>query len=358
MGKLEEKKDLLQHISAMEGDAFTFDEQAILKEYEHQNNNKSNLAIKLLSIFGGILAMLAFLGFFLITGIYDSEMGLLIFGIIFIAAAFFLDKAFNRLVTDTFSISLYIIGLVLFGFGLSEMGIHENSILIIIAVMALGSLFITQSYVLSFISIMVFNGCLISLILFNSYYHLIHLYIAGNTVLLTYVFLNEAKIISWHKIASKLYNPIRIGLIFALLAGLMAIGKRYLIPLSPGDFWLSSIIMILAVLFIVHHIIEINNVTALKSKIFIYSISCLILLLTLYAPAISGALIIILLSFLVNYKTGFVIGIVAFIYFVSQYYYDLSFTLLTKSLILIATGILFLAFYIFITKKISAHEKV
>ncbi|MBK7222727.1 MAG: hypothetical protein IPH94_15875 [Saprospiraceae bacterium] len=34
-----------------------------------------------------------------------------------------------------------------------------------------------------------------------------------------------------------------------------------------------------------------------------------------------------LLSFRVNYKTGFAIGVISFIYALSQYYYDLHFTL-------------------------------
>src|SRR5690606_13137026 len=86
---------------------------------------------------------------------------------------------------------------------------------------------------------------------------------------------------------------------------------------------------------------------------------CLFTLLpTLYAPSISGALLIVLLSFLVNYRTGFAIGIIALIYFVVQYYYDLNLSLLTKSIILFSSGTVFLVFYFFFTKMTKDNEKI
>src|SRR5690606_41366096 len=56
-----------------------FDEEAIVSAYQKDNGNQS-LSIKILSIFGGILASLAFLGFLFIAGLYNSDVGLLVFG--------------------------------------------------------------------------------------------------------------------------------------------------------------------------------------------------------------------------------------------------------------------------------------
>ena len=90
MDKLTSKKAQLDNIRLSEGVHFECDEKAILEEYNRQGENKSNLAIKVLSIFGGFLATLAFLGFLAIAGLYNSEVGLLIFGIGFIISATFL----------------------------------------------------------------------------------------------------------------------------------------------------------------------------------------------------------------------------------------------------------------------------
>ena len=358
MDKLASKKALLDRVRLSEGTKFECNEKAILNEYQIQGENKSSLAIKVLSIFGGFLATLAFLGFLEITGLYDSEFGLLIFGIGFIISAIWLNKEYDKLIIDTFSISIYVSGFALFAFGLSEMKVDEDITAMLIGIIALSSLFITQNYILSFISVLAISGSFLTLIISNELYGLIHLYIAVCTLLLTYLFLNEAKIISLNRKLSKLYNPIRIGLVISLLFGLVTIGKRHLIPISQNYIWLSSIVMIFVIIYLVYIISKINEIESLKSKILIYSLSSLILISTIFSPAISGAIIIVLLSFLVNYKTGLVIGIISFIYFISQYYYDLNFTLLTKSIILFSSGIVFLLFYLFTTKTLNTNEKI
>jgi hypothetical protein len=358
MDKLTSKKALLDSIRLSEGAKFECDENAIYEEYNTQGENKSSLAIKVLSIFGGFLATLTFLGFLAITGLYNSEFGLLVFGIGFIISAIGLNKAYDKLIIDTFSISIYLIGFALLAFGLSEMNVDENIIAILISLIALSSLIIAQSFILSFISVLAISGSFIFLIISNNLYNLIHLYVAINTLILAYLFLNEAKIISSNKRLTQLYNPIRIGLVISLLFGLFSIGKRHLIPISQSHIWLSSIVMILVIMYLVYSIIKINEIKTVKSKVMIYTLSALILISTIFSPSISGAIVIVLLSFLVNYKTGLAIGIISIIYFVSQYYYDLNFTLLTKSIILFVSGIMFLLLYLFTTKNLNTNEKI
>jgi hypothetical protein len=358
MDKLTRKKALLDSIRLSEGAKFECNEKAIFEEYNTQGENKSSLAIKILSILGGFLATLAFLGFLAITGLYNSERGLLIFGIGFIISAIWLNKAYDKLIIDTFSISLYVIGFALLAFGLSEMNVEENIIAILISLIALSSLIITQNFILSFISVIAISGSFLFLIISNNSYDLIHLYVAINTVILAYLYLNEAKLISSNKKLSQLYNPIRIGMVISLLFGLISIGKRHLIPISQNYIWLSSIVMVLVTMYLVYTIMKINEIITFKSKVMIYTLSALILGSTIFSPSISGAIVIILLSFLVNYKTGLAIGIISIIYFISQYYYDLNFTLLTKSIILLVSGVIFLLFYLFTSKYLSSNEKI
>jgi hypothetical protein len=283
---------------------------------------------------------------------------LLIFGIGFIIIAIWLNKAYDKLIIDTFSISLYVIGFALLAFGLSEMDVNKNIIAILISLIALSSLIITQNFILSFFSVITISGSFLFLIISNDSYDLIHLYVAVNTVILAYLFLNEAKIISSNKRLSQLYNPIRIGIVISLLFGLISIGKRHLIPISQNHIWLSSIVMISVTMYLVYVIIQINEINTVKTKMMIYTLSAILLVSTIFSPSISGAIVIILLSFLVNYKTGLVIGIISIIYFISQYYYDLNFTLLTKSIILFVSGIIFLLFYLLTTKYLSTNEKI
>jgi len=358
MDKLDNKKALLDSIRLLEGANFKCNEEAILKEYQKQEENKSSLAIKVLSIFGGFLGSIAFIGFLAVAGLDRSELGLIIFGIGFIFSAIWLNKKYSMLIIDTFSVSLYLIGFAMLAFGLSQMKVDENIIIVLVSIIAFISLIITQNFILSFISTLIISGSFLTLIITNDLHDLIHFYVAICTLILMYFFLNEAKIISTSEKLSKLYNPVRIALIISLLFGLVAIGKRFLIPISQSFIWLSSIVMIFVIMYLVYTIIKINEVETVNNKLMIYILSALTLISTIFAPSISGAIIIILLSFLVNYKTGLAIGVIAVIYFVSQYYYDLNFTLLTKSIILFVSGVMFLLFYFFTTKKLSKNEKI
>ena len=185
MDKLISKKALLDRVRLLGGTKFEYNEKAILDEYQIQGENKSSLAIKVLSIFGGFLATLAFLGFLAIAGLYESEFGLLIFGIGFIISAIWLNKVYDKLIIDTFSISTYVIGFALLAFGLLELNVDENIVTILISMIAFTSLFITQNYILSFISVLTITGSFLTLIISNDLYNLIHLYIAVNTLILT-----------------------------------------------------------------------------------------------------------------------------------------------------------------------------
>jgi uncharacterized membrane protein len=358
MDKLTSKKELLDVIRLAEGADFICDEQAILEEYNALGENTSSLPIKVLSIFGSFLATLAFLGFLLIAELYDTEIGILLLGIGFLSSSIFLNKRYDKLIIDTFSISLYVTGFALFAFALADMKVDENIIALLNCLIAFSSLIITQNFILPFISILTMSGSIIFLICANDANDLIHLYITAYTVGLAYIFLHEGNIISSSNRLSKLYNPLRIGIIFSLLFGLISIGKRHLIPITQEYIWISSIVIISVILYVVSIIIKMNEISSTKSKVVIYVLSSLTLLLTIFSPSISGAILILLLSFLVNYKSGFVIGIISIIYFISQYYYDLNLTLLTKSLLLCSSGILFLLFYIFIIKNVRADEKI
>ncbi|MGV8946546.1 MAG: DUF4401 domain-containing protein [Lutibacter sp.] len=350
-------KELLDYLQTTEKKSLDFDEDAIVAAYQKNNDNQS-LPIKILSIFGGILASFAFLGFLFIAGLYDTKIGLLMFGILFIAGAIWINKKYDKIIIDTVSVSSFIIGFVLLGLGFSKLKIDENIISIIFIIIAFCSLGIVQNYILSFISVLIINGSILTLIISNNGYNLIHIYVSALALMVTYFFLKEAKIIKASKALSKLYSPIRIGLIFSFLVGLVFLGKKGIIPVSPDYIWFSSIIIIATIVYFVSILFDMLNITSVQQKTIIFTFSILILLPTALSPAISGAILIILLSFWANYKTGLAISIIAFIYFISQYYYDLNFTLLTKSILLFSSGILFVIFYLFTHKKLITNEKV
>jgi hypothetical protein len=334
-----------------------WDEAAILTAYEKLHADRSGIAIKILTVFGGFLASLAFLGFLAIAGL-ESETTMIILGLLFMAGSVWLNIVSDKLITDTTSISLYLIGITLLGIGLSKADVDENFIYLLFMIIAVAGVFLTQNYILSFINVLLFNGSLLALMLEHDSDNLVTIYTSLLAIALTYVYLNEAKLITSGKKVAKLYDPLRIGLIFSLLAGLVFTGVKDLIPISIYFILSSSVVMIALVLFGISKILPVLQITGVSVRVLIYAISLLILIPTSFSPAISGAILILLLGFLVNHKTAFVIGILSIIYFISQYYYDLDLTLLTKSILLFSSGVLFILFYFFTHKKLGSDEKI
>jgi hypothetical protein len=353
----DEIKILQDEFQSKEEIQVEFHEKAIYKAY-HRDEQHQTLAIKILSIVGGFLASLAFLGFLSFFGIFNSELTLVAYGFIFIAASLWVHININQILLDTVSISSYLIGFVLVGMGFAGFDLNESIICLIFITIALFTLSIVQTYLLSFISILIITGSIFALILMNHVEDLIHLFVGILAFLMTYLFLKEAKFITTKTIFSKLYNSLKAALIVSFLAGLFCLGKKGILPLTSEFSWLSSVLIIGIILYLISDLFPLFKITNKNHQIGIYILTTIILIPTAFSPAISGSILLLLLSFKVNYKTGFGLGIIAFLYFLGQFYYDLHFNLLTKSILLFSTGILFIALYLFTYKKLTTHEKV
>lgn len=345
--------EMIDYLRSTDNGNPLFDEDRIIAAYQKQGVPQT-LPVKMMAIFGGLLTSLAFSGFLVITGIYQSVYGLLGFGVTCIIAAIWINNKYNKVILDTLSISSFIIGLILLWFGLDQLGVHENLRYLIYSILSLCSLLSTRGYILNFAAIFIMNGSILALILSTRSYSLMQIYVSSLTVLLYFFLRQEAGIIHMKKTFSAQYTPIRAGLVFSFLSGLVYLGKRGLIPLSMGYTWVTSMLIITAIAFLMSTLLPILKIKRTMHKVCAYTLTIVILLPTVSSPAISGAVLLMLLSFLVNFRTGFVISIIALVYFISQYYYDLNLTLLTKSVLLASSGIGFLLIYFFFLKNIDS----
>lgn len=345
---------ILAYIESSARTGLTFDQSAIKEEYEELDETQPTLAIKILAFAGGLLASLAFVGLLLLE-ISDKKIGMSFFGVIFIASSVVLNKYSNTIFTDTLSISTFISGFLLLGFGLAGLLLDPNTIWLIVLIFALGSQIFTRDYILTFLCVFITSCSIIALILSNNLDYLLIAYASALSILSTYFISKEGRIIASFKSLSTLYNPVRIGLLFSFVSVLVFLGKKGLAQVSAKEVWIASVVFIAAIIYLGTLVLEIFGVKSSKQKLIACFCTGAILSPTLFAPAISGAVLILLLSFYVNHKTGIALGIITVVYFISQYYYDLTFTLLTKSVLLFASGILFLAIYLFIHNKLHKN---
>ncbi|NAY91696.1 DUF4401 domain-containing protein [Muricauda sp. JGD-17] len=255
MGELENNMRLLQKIRSEENDDFKVDEDAVFTEYQKRRDNKANLAIKILSIFGGLLSSLGFLGFLMILGIYNSTTGMFVVGLGFIIGAIMMTNRFEKLIIDTFGVSCYILGFSLFVVALFSFDFREDDVLLMVIVLALITLFLVKNYVLSFISMLTVGVCFILLIISNDVYEVIHVYTVLYAVGLTFFVLEEGSLMAFAPRMLQLYDPLRIGFIFSFLFGLLALGKEGLIPVYNGTLWISSLVIILLTLYMIRSVL-------------------------------------------------------------------------------------------------------
>lgn len=356
MRNKENIKELMNHFRSVNDREICFDEEAIITAYEEKDKNQQSLSIKILSIFGGVMACIAFLGFIFIAQIFDSQTGASILGAACIAGASLISRISGKTIVDTLSVSFFITGFALLGLGLSPEGDIVYPVFIGIA---LCTLFFVHSYILSFISILIINGSIMTFVQVNHLFNLTSAIIVFQAIFITLLFLQEAKIITRHKISSILYDPIRTGMVFSFIFTLAFLGFGSFFHISRYYYdWIPAVVIALAILYVIFHLLKTLRINNTAHKILLYGLTVLFLLPTLLTPTIPGAILIILLSFFVNYKTGFVLAIIALISFIGRFYYDLTFNLLTKSILLFTSGIIFLAIYFFTHKKLTAYEKI
>ncbi|NML24089.1 DUF4401 domain-containing protein [Pseudoflavitalea sp. G-6-1-2] len=352
MRKTAELPQLLETIQQFTGKPLQVKEEALKQAYDKAAANRSGIAIKILVVIGGILSTIAFIGFLLVAGLYESEQGLLVTGVLFLAGALITQAVVDHLFLDTLAVTFYLSGVTLFAFGLGFSARSEDTVCIALIVVGLISMVIAQSYMLAFCAALLILGGSYAIILIHSDGGLMSVY---NTVLIlafTAFVLLEAQIINIHPKVCKIYNPIRIAMLCTLLVTLYMGNERWLAR-NQQYHWMPALAAILCTLSLMPFIWKALNIQNIAIRVAIFLAAALVLAPTFWAPGIAAAVLIVLISFLVNYKTGIVLGSVALIVFVSEYYYHLAINLMTKSLVMMASGVLFLLFYILSRKQLS-----
>ncbi len=356
MNSYRNSREIVTHFVNTGEQALNINEEAVARALSKDKAQQS-IAIKILAVMGGMLASLSFTAFLFLTGIYDSGIALLAFGCLFIGAAITINKNAETIILDTLTISSFVIGLVIFGMGLQKLHLSLSEICIAVILISTFTISVVQNYILAFVAMLIINGSIITFLLTNKYFGQLQFYGMALIITTTYVFLNEAKLITLKAIGS-LYPPLRIALLLSLISILTILGNTKNFSLPITHLWISSLVSIAAVLLLISRIMPLLNIHSQTQRWAVFIPSTVILSFTALSPAISGAMLLVLLTFSVNYKTGFVTSIVSLIYFISQFYYDLNLSLLTKAMLLFSSGILFLAFYFFTHKKLDENENI
>ena len=164
----------IKYFDSMQPEGLNINEAALENAY-NQTSHQQSLAIKILSAVGAILACLAFIGFLFITGLFDSKAVTFILGALCIVVPIVINKVKNYIIIDTISISIYLIGYVLLAFSAELFHFSNQQIPYAFIIIALLSLVLVQSYMMSFLSIFIIT-CSTILICIDHTSHGLHFF--------------------------------------------------------------------------------------------------------------------------------------------------------------------------------------
>lgn len=330
--------------------------------YQHLEENRSNLTIKILSILGVILSVLSFLGALFLLNILNDKLNLIICGSIFLILSLYCIKKYNAIIIDTASIAFYIVGgwMLIYGFDIHDL----NYIFILCFIISLCTLLIVQRYLLSLLNILCIIYSIIALINHNDQNLLfITLINAILIIALIYFLSHEAAVLSKRNLISTIYNPLRLGLILATVVTTAFIILSHYetneqVNNTSFALYILSVLYALATLWVVYKITSKFEIT--KSKVLFPTYALLILMLgsTVINPGIACSILLILICFNYQYRIGLSIGLISLLLSLWHFYYNLTFSLLIKSLILVISGLLFLAIYFVINSNKINNEKI
>lgn len=324
---------------------------------QQPNNSSSNLAVRILSIIGGLLAAFCLILFLVLSGIARSDASFAIIGSCFIAAAIVGNRTINQLFLDTSITAFYVAGCVALGFAMVSSHWEPQLMCVVFMLIATLTFLLSKGVFFPFLAVILFNAAFTWFVMAGVEKLEISQVMVG-MMGICFLALNlfEARIITTHSPMKRLIRPLHAGFFLSFACGLVWMsGIGYSFDKSVG---ILSVFIWAGIILMLRHVMKTMHVEKLQTKVLVYIVCFAMLLPTVFAPSLSGALLLLLICFGYGYRAEMGAGLVLFVYMIVKYYYDLQLTLLTKSVTLFFTGIALLFIWHFFTKKTRKHEEI
>ncbi|BDD08907.1 hypothetical protein FUAX_13390 [Fulvitalea axinellae] len=344
-------EDKLDALVVAEG--ITVDKEAVVTAVATRKVDKYGIAIKALSVIGGSLAAGTFLAFFVLSN-YEGAWPLVL-GLVLIVAGMFIDSVKNKIISVS-GVSVYAIGLSAFVYGLVEFRMEEETVYLVVLIMAVCSLVLTKNSVMAFALGLLINFCVFSLCM-----ELIRGAGAGLQIFTFFagvvsflLMFTESRLVTSLRKKNWLFLPLRSAFVISYIIGVFYVSFHTFFKVKYP--WISVFMPVLVSavgLWMATRRLQ----TDMWVKVLIALLTLLPLGLTATFPAIAGCFAVLLFSYMTGYRTGIVLGVGGLLYAIWWYYYDMSVTLLAKSISLFVSGLVFLALYYLASKKLFGNGK-
>ncbi|WP_168797559.1 DUF4401 domain-containing protein [Neolewinella litorea] len=287
---------------------FTVDQSSLSSARAADEGEETEPAVRALAGLGGFLASLVFLLFLWLTDVLERPVVALSLGGTLLVITLWLGRRPRQAFLATTTVCGYLLGAGLMMIGLPP-GIPDELLILPVPGLAVLTLIFTRQYYLVALATVSFPACLLYLHLVDRSGAWVWLAVVLSAAALVAVTFFEHRFIHDRRLA-----PLRTGVVFGLLMSLLWFRwGQWMVPSSGG--------------------------------------------LSYASVPFAGCFLLLVLSFRNRHFFGVASGVAGLAYFTAQYYYDLRWTLLGKSLTLMAVGTLFLVAYFLLRHKFSAREK-
>jgi uncharacterized membrane protein len=171
-------------------------------------------------------------------------------------------------------------------------------------------------------------------------YHGVHLLIGGTAFLLTYIWVREPKLLAEYPALAHYIVPVGLGLATSVgLLLVITVNKSWYREFTEY-WWASTVLIAASMVYLAQQLLAEYEAEGLAWAVFLAL--ALVLAPTVFAPGIAFSLLLLALGFYRGHLILSALGVIALIGFTIMFYYNLQLSLLWKSLVLVASGLLLL----------------
>jgi hypothetical protein len=297
------------------------------------NTDKAPIIIRILSIFGGFVgAILLAVSLNLIFQF--STASHFVLGILFFIGGLYINKKVETLFLDTMGLALIFIGLFMFGYSFLDWFDSDILLSIIYFILGLFILYFLDGIVMAFAGIGLMLGTFAYLCFENSTSFGPILFTGLLTISL-YIFIEkEYRALSQYRQHIHKYSAVLVCMILAMFVSIYV--SRYM----EVDYWVLGIVPYMCLLLFIQNRLT-NNPLANQY----FYMASIILLPLVGAPGIIASIFVLVMSYHIQHKLAIGLGILSLIFFIGDFYFNLQFSLLIKSLLLMASGAMLLGMF-------------
>lgn len=306
------------------------------------------LFIQALIFFGALLSASFFLAFIGLLGVFDSNMGLMILGVLITITAVFIPYlAEQSIAAEPVGMAMLITGTVLFSVGFVELQNARDffDLLLVGLIVSSVILLVSGSHLQKLSSILCANACAFGLLAEMDLPVGFNFLVLMNAAIVTIMQLKEPEVLRFQPRLAKWYTAITNGCSISMLAVLCwSVNNRlYLQPseVDPSYWWLSSILLVGLVLAVIKETLDVIDLN--EQKIGVLLATTVALMVLIGAPGIIAGILLLLLGIYAEEMLLTAQGLLAILFFTVFFYYNLQATFLVKSGLLVGAGLVFIA---------------